>query len=173
MSLADPAFRLIFEDAPVGIVVVDSRLQVVDVNAAYCAMLGYPRDELLRLRIPDVTHPEDRQRDLEFMPLLLGGQIPRYHAEKRYLTKAGQVVWASLTATALRDSGGSALYAFGMAQDITERKLLGQFVPLCGSCQRVRDPQGLWMDVGAYLKARVEAQVADEICPDCARRKRA
>ena len=35
MPLSDPAFRVIFENAPVGIVVVDRDLKVVDVNAAY------------------------------------------------------------------------------------------------------------------------------------------
>lgn len=170
MRLTDPAFRVIFEDAPVGIVIVDQDLHVVDVNSAYCEMLGYGRAELLSLRIPDFTHPEDRQRDIEFLPLLLGGQLPHYRVEKRYLKKSGEIVWANLTATPLRDGSGRPVYAFAMVENITDRKLLRQLLPLCGSCKKVRNERGFWMELASYLENRASTHVSEELCPECARR---
>ena len=90
MSLADPAFRALFEDSPIGIVIVDKDLKIVDVNAAYCDLVGYTEAEMMSRHIPDFTHPEDRQRDNEFAALVLSGALPRYHAEKRYITKSGR-----------------------------------------------------------------------------------
>ncbi|HEY3119571.1 MAG TPA: PAS domain S-box protein [Vicinamibacteria bacterium] len=168
MALAIPAFRAIFEIAPIGIVVVDSDLRIVDANAAYCRMLEYTKEELLALRIPAVTHPEDRQRDVEFVPPLLAGHIPSYHAEKRYLTKTGKVVWASLTALALRLADSEPL-AFGMVENITERKTLRGLLPVCTSCKKVRDDKGYWNQVEVYLRDCAAVDVDPAVCPECAR----
>lgn len=169
MGLADPAFRAIFEDAPIGIVVVDKDLKVVDINAAYCEMLGYTEAEMMSRSIPEVTHPQDRQRDIEFMPLLLSGQLPRYTTEKRYITKKGAVIWARINVTPLLEQTREIRYVFSMAQNLTEGRALRRLLPVCSSCRRVRDPQGDWSDLETYLRTRADAEVKPELCPDCAR----
>lgn len=169
MPLKDPAFRLIFENVPAGIVIVDADLKVVDANAAYCKMLGYTKDEIVGMHVPDFTHPEDRKRDIEFLPLLLRGVIPHYRTEKRYLDKLGAVVWVTLTGTALRDESGEARYAFGLVEDITEKKTLHGLLPICGSCKKVRDDRGYWSDVERYLSAHLGA-VSPALCPECSRK---
>jgi PAS domain S-box-containing protein len=172
MSLSDPAFRAIFEDAPLGICVVDEDLKIVDVNDAYCRMLGYTEAEMMGRRIPDITHPEDRQRDIEFVPLLLSGQVPRYKAEKRYISKAGEVVWAEIVVTPLLDQSGVSRYVFSMARNITDRRALGRILPVCSSCHKIRDPLGRWSELETYLRTCAESEVRDELCPDCARSAR-
>lgn len=173
MSLADPAFRVIFENVGVGIAVVDRELKVVDVNAAYCDMLGYAKQDLLAMHLADYTHPEDRQRDVEFLALLLAGRIPQYRAEKRYITKTGTTVWGQLTANALRDEAGNASHAFGMVENITDRKVLRQILPLCGSCKRVRSENGFWSELEVFLTEHAAAHVAHDMCPDCLRKQSA
>jgi PAS domain S-box-containing protein len=169
MSLSDPAFRAIFEDAPLGICVVDKDLKIVDVNDAYCRMLGYTEAEMMGRRIPDITHPEDRQRDIEFVSLLLSGQIPRYAAEKRYVSKSGQVVWAEIVVTPLLDRSGVSRYVFSMARNITDRRALGRILPVCSSCRKIRDPVGHWRELEAYLRKCADSEVQEVLCPDCAR----
>lgn len=168
MSLGDPAFRAIFEDSPIGIVVVDADLKVVDVNAAYCDLVGYTEAEVMARRIPDFTHPEDQARDAEFLKLVLSGALPHYRAEKRYITKAGEVVWASITVTALLEKSGVSRYAFAMAQSVTERRALRGILPVCPSCRRVRDSGGGWRELEAYLRERAAAEITRERCPECA-----
>jgi len=169
MSLQDPAFRAIFEDAPVGIVVVDKEMKIVDVNDAYCKMLGYTEAEMMGRRIPDVTHPDDRQRDAEFLPLLLAGEVPRYKAEKRYIGKNGEVIWAEIVVTALLDRSGVSQYVFSMATNVTERRALQGMLPVCTSCKRVRDPKGFWSELASFLRDRAAAKVEESLCPECAR----
>jgi PAS domain S-box-containing protein len=169
MSLQDPAFRAIFEDAPIGIVVVDGNMKIVDVNDAYCQMLGYTEAEMMGRYIPEVTHPDDRQRDAEFLPLLLAGEVPRYKAEKRYIGKSGAVIWAEIVVTALLDKSGVSQYAFSMARNITDRRALQGMLPVCTSCKKVRDPQGYWSELETYLRERATAKVEEALCPDCAR----
>jgi GAF domain-containing protein len=43
--------------------------------------------------------------------------------EKRYIRKDGSIAWGEITASLMRDSKGNILYAFGIIQDITERKI--------------------------------------------------
>ena len=172
MILQDPAFRIIFENAPVGISVVDASLTIIDANAAYCEMLGYSKDDLMGRRVPDFTHSEDRQRDVEFLPLLLTGRIPHYRAEKRYIHRNGHVVWAKVTATALMDaSGRAALYAFAMVEDITREKTLGSLLPVCSSCQKIRDDRGYWNKLDVFLRHRAAIDLSTSICPECARQQ--
>ncbi len=169
MSLQDPAFRALFEDAPVGIVVVDKNQRVVDVNDAYCKMLGYTEAEMMGRTIAEVTHPDDRQRDAEFLPLLLSGEVPRYKAEKRYIGKSGEVVWAEIAVTALLDRSGVSQYVFSMARNITDRRALQGMLPVCTSCKKVRDPKGYWSELETFLRDRAAAKVEESLCPECAR----
>lgn len=169
MSLSDPAFRALFEDAPIGIVIADEQLKVVDVNAAYCDMLGMTEAEVMASSIPDFTHPEDRQRDREFMPLVLSGALPRYKADKRYLRKDGEVVWARIVVTALLDPSGRSRYAFSMAQSLADEHALRRLLPVCAGCRKVRDESGAWIRLEGYLSRHVQAQVLEARCPDCAR----
>ncbi|HET7293777.1 MAG TPA: PAS domain S-box protein [Vicinamibacteria bacterium] len=169
MSLSDPAFRVIFEDAPFGILVVDDELKVVDVNQAYCDMLGRTEAEVMSMSVPDFTHPDDRQRDREFVPLLLSGQLPRYTAEKRYLRKDGEVVWARIVVTALLEPDGRSRYVFSMVRPLTDERAFRSLLKTCSSCRRVQEPNGLWWELEAYLVDRARAEVREGLCPDCAR----
>ena len=170
MSLADPAFRALFEDSPIGIVVVDADLRIVDVNAAYCDLVGYTEAEMMGRRIPDITHPEDQARDAQFAQLVLSGALPHYHAEKRYITKTGETVWASITVTALLDPSGVSRYIFSMAQSITDRRALRGILPVCPSCKRVHDASGEWRELESYLRERASSEVRHDLCPQCAAR---
>ena len=168
MPLTNPAFRAIFEDAPFGICVVDESLKVVEVNDAYCEMLGRTEAEVMALSVPDYTHPDDRQRDREFVPLVLAGQIPRYTAEKRYVRKNGEVVWARIVVTALLEPDGRSRYAFSMARALTGERAFRSLLQTCSACRRVQEPSGRWLDLETYLHDRANAEVREGTCPNCA-----
>ena len=119
---SEERFRRIFEQGPLGITVVDTELRYVQVNERACEMLGYREEELLGKRPRDVTHPDDAQRDVELADQVLHGALQDYQIEKRLLRRDGSVVWARLTATALRDEAGKPLYGIGLIEDITERR---------------------------------------------------
>jgi len=171
MALSDPAFRAIFEDAPFGIVVVDRDMKVVEVNAAYCEMLGRTEAEVMGANVADYTHPEDLHRDREFLPLVLSGQVPRYTAEKRYVRKNGEVVWARIVATALLEPDGRSRFAFSMARLLTGERAFRSLLQTCSACRRVQDASGRWLDLETYLHDRANAEVRESVCPECAARE--
>ena len=91
-------------------------------NETYCQITGYSLSELLEIKFPDITHPEDRQRDWEIFSRAMKGEIPAYYNEKRYIRKDGSSIWVRINAAFIRDSNGQAIRTVAVCEDITERK---------------------------------------------------
>src|SRR5208337_2145961 len=119
---SEERFRRIFEDGPLGMIVVDPNCRFLKANRAFCEMLGYAEQELVGRSIEDLTHPEEREKSLELSRRALRGETPFFHLEKRYVKKNQESLWVELTATAIHDQEGKVLHALGMIEDISERK---------------------------------------------------
>ena len=118
-------FRVMFEVASIGMAQADITTgQWLRVNKQMCAITGYSPEEMLRMHIPDLTHPEDRQRDWEMFQKVIRGEMPHYRIEKRYVRKNGEVAWVSVNMTVVRDAAGHPLRTMATIEDITERKRL-------------------------------------------------
>jgi PAS domain S-box-containing protein len=70
----------------------------------------------------EITHPEDREEDLEKFRRLARGEVAEYRNETRYLRKDGRVTWVQVDVSLLRDGQGRPLHTVAIVQDITERK---------------------------------------------------
>ena len=93
-------------------------------------MVGYSEDELLGMTFQDITHPDDLEAEIAEMRGLLGGEIPTYQSEKRYLHKDGRAVWIVLSVSLVRDAAGLPLHFVCQIADITERKRAEQEIRL-------------------------------------------
>lgn len=49
-------------------------------------------------------------------------------------------------------------------------KYLEGFLPICASCKKIRDDEGNWQQMEAYIRDRSEAEFSHGICPQCARK---
>jgi diguanylate cyclase (GGDEF)-like protein/PAS domain S-box-containing protein len=119
---AQERFRLAFDDAPIGMALVDLDGRFTRVNSALCDLLERTSDELLALTFQDLTEPEDLDADLDHLRRLTAGEIPHYQMEKRYLGPAGGHIWAQLSVSLLRDANGDPAGYISQIQDIGERK---------------------------------------------------
>ena len=115
-------FRKIFEDAAVGMALVDMRGILLDSNPALQQMLGYSRQELALRFYTDFVHPEDVALGQNHFALLAAGKRDTYCIEQRYSRKDGQVVWGQVTVSLLRGPVGEPQYVIMMTEDITQRK---------------------------------------------------
>jgi formate hydrogenlyase transcriptional activator len=114
--------RATFDQAAVGIAHVATDGRCLRANDKLCAIVGYPREELLQLSFQDITHPDDLATDLDHVRRVLSGEIPTYSMEKRYLRKDGSLVWANLTVSLVRTADGQPRHFISVAEDITDRK---------------------------------------------------
>ena len=76
---SEARFRALVEQATDGIFVADARGAYIDVNSAGCAMLGYAREELLRLTIADVVDPKEVER--------IGPEVARFEGEEMVVSE--------------------------------------------------------------------------------------
>ncbi len=114
--------RVTFEQAAVGIALVEPDGHWQRVNRRLCDIVGYTEHELMRLTFQDITHPADLQSDLHMVQRLLDNEIPHYSLEKRYIRKDGHTVWVNLTVALIRKPNGAPNYFITIIEDIQGRK---------------------------------------------------
>ncbi|MGD0231297.1 MAG: response regulator [Syntrophorhabdales bacterium] len=51
---------------------------------------------------------------------------------------------------------------------LTEIRTLKGLIPICASCKKIRDDEGYWDQLEAYIGKRTEAVFSHGICPECA-----
>jgi PAS domain S-box-containing protein len=115
-------FRNVFAEAPIGMAIISMQGMLLQVNKAFCEMLGYDERELIAHTLSDITHPDDVGKDGLLAAQMLKGAFNSYKIEKRYLRKNHETLWADLTSTLIRDHDGQASYGLVMLENIIERK---------------------------------------------------
>ena len=94
----------------------------INVNDAYCKMLGYSADELKNKKWQELT-PADEIENIELViGKLLKGEESSARFDKRYIKKDGSYIWADVSIVLLRDDNNEPLYFIATVVDITERK---------------------------------------------------
>jgi len=123
IALAQSAqrFRATFEQAAVGMVQASVEGKFLLVNQKLCDILGYSRQELVEKRFQDITWSGDLASELELLRQLLAAEIENFSLEKRYIRKDGELVWANLTVSLLREQNGSQ-FLMSVVEDIRDRK---------------------------------------------------
>jgi PAS domain S-box-containing protein len=123
IALAQSAqrFRATFEQAAVGMAQATVEGKFLLVNQKLCEILGFSRQELVEKRFQEITWQEDWAREQELVRQLLAGEIENFSLEKRYIRKDGELVWANLTVSLLREQNGSQ-FLMAVVEDIRERK---------------------------------------------------
>ncbi|MCH8535941.1 MAG: PAS domain S-box protein, partial [Flavobacteriaceae bacterium] len=122
LRISEQAFRGNFENAAIGMALLDESGKWLKVNSRIPEMLGYTEQELLSLTFQDITYPEDLDIDLNYLNELIEGKRSRYQMEKRYYHKQGHLVYAILAVSMVKDSTGNILYFVSQIIDITTFK---------------------------------------------------
>ena len=119
---AQEFFRCSFEDAPIGMAIIDLEGCYVRVNDALCAMLGYSQEQLAGQASERITHGDDVGGDAATRRVLLAGDARSDRREKRYVHASGHVIWAAVSDTLVRDRDGLPLRFISQVQDVSERR---------------------------------------------------
>jgi len=120
---SEQRFRSYFELPLAGIAITSPEKGWLDVNPRLCEMLGYAKEDLIRLTWAELTHPDDIAADLAQFERVILGEIDGYSMEKRFLRKDGSIIYAHISARCVRDDAGNVRYFVALLQDITEMKL--------------------------------------------------
>jgi diguanylate cyclase (GGDEF)-like protein/PAS domain S-box-containing protein len=96
----------------------DGQGRLLDVNPAYCRQSGYSREELLRMRIPDLEAAENPAETAAHLRHLMQHGCDLF--ESKHRRKDGSVWDVEISATYRSGLAGGQLFVF--VRDITERK---------------------------------------------------
>jgi PAS domain S-box-containing protein len=118
---SEEKFKYIFDNSVIGksITLPSGEIQV---NKAFCEMLGYSTIELIRKKWQDISHPADIDLTQKEIDTLLSGKKETARFTKRYISKNGNVVWAEVSSSLRRDGEGKPLYFMTSIVDITKNK---------------------------------------------------
>jgi PAS domain S-box-containing protein len=117
------------------------------------------------------------------------GEEKAEELEFRIIRPDGTLRWIAHVCQPVYDDEGRFNGTRGSNRDITMRKLSDQererliielqealaqvktlsgMLPICASCKKIRDDQGYWKQIEAYISEHSEAEFSHGICPDCA-----
>lgn len=119
---AKERFQAAFDNAPIGMVLVDLTGRIIQANRSYCEMLGYTEDALRALTVAELTHPDDTDSSREFFRRAVTRQLTSHRVEKRYVHADGHPVWVSLSVSEVKGPAGDIAHFIGQIQDISAQK---------------------------------------------------
>lgn len=157
------------------------------VNTAWTKALGYTLQEARQMRVFDIISPRDKKHcQTLFEQTMTGKNLAQ--VETSFVAKDGREIFVEGKVTCSR-SAGKQTTTFGIFRDITERKVaekekdqllaslqdalqrvrtLNGLLPICSSCNKIKDEHGKWKRLEEYIINNSEADFSHGICPDCA-----
>lgn len=107
-------YRTLIEQASDAILIVDKEFNYVEVNSAACNMLGYTRDEFLRMNVRHITILNTDELPLRFNELKEGKKILQ---ERFFKARDGSAIPVEVSATIMQNGNYLAF-----VRDVSERK---------------------------------------------------
>src|SRR5215472_15163722 len=124
LQASEQLFRSVFENAQIGISILDVAMGELHTNNALHEMLGCTREDLSSLAKWDViVHPEELHSGARRYAQLVAGERDSDAWEQRFVRRDGRLVIANGRFSVIRDGAGKPRYVLNLSEDITERKL--------------------------------------------------
>ncbi len=122
LAESEELFRTAFEAGPGGLVFLALDGRYERVNRAFCQLVGYSEQELLKLSTHDISLPEDRAPTEErfVRARALGDRSLTF--QRRFQRKDGSIVWVQVSTRILRDAKGGPRRFVAQYQDISDLK---------------------------------------------------
>lgn len=114
------AFDELWEHSLIGLAFMDEDGSFKAANPAFCAITEYTEFELQHKKFQDITHPEDREPDIQMTNRIIHGEDQMYTMKKRYITKTGRIVWTVLRARAVRSNEGKLEFFVSQISELIE-----------------------------------------------------
>jgi PAS domain S-box-containing protein len=160
---------------------------VVSWNRAAERTYGFRAGEIIGRNV-SILYPDERLDELidSMERIKRGDHVGR--TETARVRKGGRMVPLSVTISPMKNGDGRITGASVIARDITNRKreeherikliqeltealgrarTLAGLLPICPNCKRIRDDQGYWQQVEAYISEHSDAVFTHGICPEC------
>ncbi len=130
LRTSEELFRQSFENANVGVCLVGTDGRFIKVNRKLCEMFGYESQELEKMTVNDVIHPDSPEKSTRFIQHAVEGQISTDEFEKKYINRQNHIVWGRVSSSLIRDAAGNPIYFISHVRDITASKQAEEYLKL-------------------------------------------
>ncbi len=184
---SEEKYRMLYDSAIDAIFILDLEGRFIDLNRTAYERLGYTYEEMLSMRVSELDPPEFvAQVATRLMQLQQQGHSIMTSAHRR---KNGMLMPVEINARVIDYDGRKAI--FSIVRDITERKQAEQereklitelqkllseiktlhgILPICSSCKKIRDDEGSWHQLEAYISAHTDSEFSHGLCMECAKK---
>jgi CheY-like chemotaxis protein len=102
------------------------------------------------------------------------GYIARPISNKELVARVQSIERIKWAEDALREKEKQQQKLISELQEaLAEIKTLKGFIPICASCKKIRDDEGYWNQLEAYISKHTDAVFSHGFCPECAERYKA
>lgn len=177
----------IYSSAPIALLTYDAAGRCTSANFQACQLTGATQEALLGQNFHELESWRISGLYTAALRALESGKP--VSIEIFLHSTFGREVWVRCVFTPFPSNGEQCLLLMG--EDITDRKraelererlvldltsalenvrTLEGILPICASCKKIRDDQGQWSHVEAYVSEHSKAEFSHGICPDCMER---
>ncbi len=117
LDMAALEYRTIIDTTMDGFWITDKIGRFIDVNDSFCRLIGYSREELLTMGIPDIEESEKPEETRERIKKIIQTGYDRFETQHR--TKGGKILDIEISTTYRSEKGGN-FYVF--VRDISKQK---------------------------------------------------
>ncbi len=123
-ALRTPYGWLTLESAPVGMAVTAVDGTFIEVNGAFATCLGWEATELVGRTLQSIMHADDVDLSQRVLRHAISDPTTRHFRldPQRFCSPDGEVVWADLSFTIVRNATGRAEQLITQAVDVTDRQ---------------------------------------------------
>ena len=121
LRASEEMFRSAMQFASTGMALVSLEGRWLNVNPAFCEMIGYSEAEMRDMDFRAITHPDDHPLSTAALREFNAGTRTQMHAERRYVRKSGRVIWVLVDVSVAYNPDGTKKAYIAQFQDITER----------------------------------------------------
>jgi PAS domain S-box-containing protein len=127
-QISEAKFRGAFEYSAIGMSIISLEGLWTKVNREFAHMIGYSEEELVGGRFQDYTHPDDIPRNVALFEEAVRNQRETYRLEKRFIHRNGNIVWARLNVSMVKDHMLRPLFCVAQIEDITQERLANELL---------------------------------------------
>jgi PAS domain S-box-containing protein len=122
LQTTEEQFRLVFQNAPIGIVIISTEGKIISVNKSFCDTIGFVRDEIIGIPIKYLFEQNDLEGFSDDGFDLNGNPVADINTEKILLKKEGKEIHVIVKSVSVLDENSKVKHYVMQMLDISEIK---------------------------------------------------
>lgn len=122
LQKSEEQFRTVFQNAPIGIVIISTDGKIISANKSFCDTIGFLKDEIIGIPIKYLFEKNDLEGFSDETFDLDGNPVADINTEKMLLKKEGKEIHVIVKSVSVLDEKGKVKHYVMQMLDITEIK---------------------------------------------------